>query len=63
MSKKKKEEKTITLNSGEYLSMNEESKDSMFKGVNLFLRNNGDNVVKVVSDTDSLLITVEKPKK
>lgn len=57
------ETKTMSLTTGDSFTLNEEDSKSLFKGVNLFLRNNGDNTVKVSTDGVNILITVEKSDK
>lgn len=53
----------MTLNSGDWFTLKEENPASLFKGVNIFVRNNGNNIVKVSSDSDSILISIEKRPK
>lgn len=52
--------KTMTLLNNDYFSLDVQEKDSLLKGVNIYLKNNGDNIVKVTSDENSILIVVEK---
>lgn len=57
------EYKTMTLDTNEWFTLKEESDKSNFKNVNIFVKNNGDNLVKVVSDVSSILITIKKRDK
>lgn len=54
------EDKTMSLENGDWFTLKEESDKSNFKGVNIFVKNTGNNLVKVVSDINSILITIEK---
>jgi len=60
MSEDKKE---ITLLANEYFKLDEQDPKSLFCGLNIFVRNNAYNIVKVVSDHESILISIEKSKK
>lgn len=55
----KDENRTITLETGEYFKLEEKNPDSKFCGLNIFVRNNGIEKVKVVSDEKSILIYIE----
>lgn len=55
--------KPMTLETGDWFTLKEEDPKSMFKDVNVFVRNNGSNIVKVVSDANSILLTIEKREK
>lgn len=57
------ETKTMVLEFGEHFSLNQTNKDSLLEGLSLFVRNNGDNLVKVSTDGENILITVEKKTK
>jgi len=59
MNDKLNDKTEMTLNSGDWFTLKEEDPRSNFKGVNLFLKNTGKNVVKVSTDGSSILITVE----
>lgn len=57
--------KEMTLKQGEHFSIRGEAykKDELFHGVNIFVKNNGDNIVKAACDGESIIITIEKSKK
>lgn len=57
------EVKTMSLDVGEHFTLNETSEDSLFNGLNIFVRNNGTNQVLVSTDGKSILISVEKGEK
>lgn len=54
------ENTTMTLKTGEHFSLNQTAKDSPLEGLAIFVRNNGDNVIKVSTEGNNILITVEK---
>lgn len=58
------DEKEMTLNHSDYFSIRGEEypKDSLFHGLNIFVRNNGIRQVKVSTDGESILISVQKDK-
>ena len=58
------EQKEMTLNPHDYFAIRGETypKDSLFHGLNLFVRNNGRRIVKVSTDGESILISVQKDK-
>lgn len=57
------EVKTMILECGDHFTLNESSEDSLFNGLNIFVRNNGTNQVLVSTDGKSVLISVEKSDK
>jgi len=60
--KKTKEDTTVTLKRNEWFTLSEADPKSLFYQVNIHLKNMGDNLVKVTSDKNSILIAIEKPK-
>jgi len=56
---KSDEDKTMTLEFGDYFKLEETNEKSNFYGLNIFVRNNGFKKVKVSSDEKSILIYVE----
>lgn len=57
------ESKTMILNTGDYFTLNDSPKESLFNGLSIFVRNNGSNVITVSTDGTSILISVEKETK
>ena len=58
------ETKTMTLEFGEHFSLTDDNNEnSLFKGLNIYVRNNGSRLVKVTTDGESILISVEKYEK
>lgn len=56
-----KEDTTMTLNPNDYFIFKGETNpaDSLLKGLNLYVKNNGSRQIKVTSDEKSILIYVE----
>lgn len=50
----------MTLDTGDHFTLNDTTPGSLFSGLNIFVRNNGINLVKVSTDGSNILITVEK---
>lgn len=50
----------MTLAGNEYFKLDEQDPNSLFYGLSVFVRNNGNNIVKVASSHGSILISIEK---
>lgn len=57
------DKKEMTLVGNEYFKLDVQDPKSSFHGLNIFVRNNGNNIVKVEANENTILISVEKPKK
>jgi hypothetical protein len=55
-----KDEADMTLNTSDYFSLNIKEGDSLFKDISVFVRNNGDKVVKVSFNENTITLKVVK---
>lgn len=49
----------MTLKQGEHFTLNQQEPDSPFKGLGLFVRNNGDKIIEVSIENNKIVIEIK----